>query len=88
MPIKQSWTASELCQLPCEKNRTFASVMRAYPELSMTGLHVVVVCRFAILAKSIGVCVYNKSAQSPREVMAGGAGPGAAGDEGLSVLSR
>ena len=65
MPNKQSWTARELCQLPCEKNRTLAGVMRAYPELSVTGLHVVVVCRFAILAKSIGVCVCAINAPSP-----------------------
>ena len=56
----------------------------------MTGLHVVGVCRFAILAKSIarGVCVYSRCVQSTKEVMAGGARTGAAVDAGLSVLTR
>ncbi len=88
MPSMQSWTTSELSQLPCEKYRTFAGVMRAYPELSRTGLHVVGVCRLAILAKSIGECVCNNCAQSPKEVMVGGAGPGAEGDAGLGVRTR
>ena len=87
MPLKQSWTTRELCQLPCAKNRTVAGVMEAYPELSVTGLHVVSVCRFAMSAKSVGVCVCSKCAQSPKEVTAGGAGPIAGRDAGLSVLS-
>ncbi len=84
MPSKQSWSANELCQLPCEKNRTFAGVIRAYPEMSMTDGHVAVVCRFAILC----VCVFLRDAQSIKEVMAGGAGPGAAVDPALDGWTR
>ena len=38
----------------------------------MTEGHVAGVCRFAILAKSRGVCVFLRDAQSIKEVMAGG----------------
>ena len=54
----------------------------------MTGLHAVGVCRFAILAKSTGVCVCIRCAQSTKEVMAGGARPGAVVDAGLGILTR
>ena len=43
--------------------------------MSRTGLHVVGVYRFTILAKSIGVVVCSICAQSTKEVMVGGKGP-------------
>ena len=88
MLSKQSWTTNELCQLPCEKNRTFAGVIRAYHELSMTDGHVAGVCRFAILANSRGGCVCRSRAQSIKEVIAGRAGPGASVDRALGGLAR
>ena len=88
MPSKQSWTANELCQLPCEKSRTFAGVIRAYPELSVIDGHVAGVCRFAILANSRGVCVCRSRAQSIKEVIAGRAGPGASVDPAWGGLAR
>ena len=88
MPSKQSCTTSELCQFPCEKNRTFAGVIGAYPELSVTDGHVAGVCRFAILANSRGVCVCRSRAQSIKEVIAGRAGPGASVDPAWGGLAR
>ena len=62
--------------------------MRAIPELSTTELHVALVCRFTMLAKSIGVCVSSKCAQSSREVMVRGAEPGVVFSAGLGGPTR
>ncbi len=88
MPFKQSSTTSELCQFPCEKNRTFAGVIRAYPELSVTDGHVAGVCWFAILANSRGVCVCRSRAQSVKDVIVGRAGPIAVVDPAWGGFAR